>query len=294
MTLASTTQQLPDTDPVVILGIAEASALQAMANEPLLGDGTGIISCGDLAALTAIDRGAISPGVSVDREALARHMEILLHVSSKITLVPLRYPTVAKGASEVRGTLEDNHDAYKMLLAEFTDKVEINVKGRPREDALLARVVLEPAIRRMKGAKGTSAKLALGELVATRVEAEAARAAAVVAERLTNHAIGVSGGALVEGTALNCSFLLGRNSVEAFRAHVSEAEREIGGVLELAVSDPLPPYSFVQLSRSPSAKHTTAADRRATRAGRAQSRRRRRTPLGGTDRSGTEDIREAR
>ncbi len=134
----------------------------------------------------------------------------------------------------------------------MADRVEYNVKAVHHENVVLRHVIAgSPEIRRLNeatraGGNGSyQDRLRLGRLVAEAVRDREARDARMVEEALAPHAGASRPGPEGSGRVVNVSYLVRRDEAAGFLAAVDEL-RESSPQLDLRVSGPLPPYSFVR------------------------------------------------
>ncbi|MFI6122457.1 GvpL/GvpF family gas vesicle protein [Streptomyces sp. NPDC051064] len=215
------------------------------------------------AALRLVGDGRVTAVVSdapeqlrARRRDLMAHQELLLRLSDRGPVLPMRFGVIALDEASVRAQLAGSESEHLATLHHLDRSVEINVKALPAQDALAAVAAEEKNVRRLREEvrrrPGYEANVRLGEAVATALSRRAADAGGKLLHQLTPMARAVAAGPEVLGCALNVSFLVDRKESDAFRAtaqRFADAHRER---VELRVAGPLPCYSFVP-SRAPRA-----------------------------------------
>jgi hypothetical protein len=185
------------------------------------------------------------------RRDLLAHQKVLLMLGAAGAVLPLRFGTLAPDESAVRRALADQESMFTDRLREVEDRVEFNVKALQDEDTALRDVLRDSAeARRLNaltrdGAGSHDDQVALGTVVAAGVEALQARHAQEIARRLEPLAHRTAPGDPTGEAFLNLSLLVERGRAEAFTAAVDQVAGSLGHGLELRVTGPLPPYSFV-------------------------------------------------
>ncbi|MDW4903867.1 GvpL/GvpF family gas vesicle protein [Streptomyces sp. ADMS] len=185
------------------------------------------------------------------RRDLMAHQKVLLMLGAAGAVLPLRFGTLAPDDDAVRCALADQESLFTERLRDVGDRVEFNVKALQDEDTALRDVLRDSAeARRLSaltrdGAGSHDDQLALGTVVAAGVEALQARHAQDIARRLEPLAYRTAGGDPTGEVFLNLSLLIERGQADAFAASVGRIAESLGHGLELRVTGPLPPYSFV-------------------------------------------------
>ncbi|WP_077062311.1 GvpL/GvpF family gas vesicle protein [Streptomyces sp. MP131-18] len=192
------------------------------------------------------------PGLRPKRRDLFAHQRVLTVAAAGGAVLPLRFGSVSPDDAAVRSALADHAELYREQLDHVADRVEYNVKAMHHENVVLRRVLDEsPEIRRLNETTRTGGdatyqdRLRLGRLVAEAVRDREAEDARTVEEALAPHAGASLPGPEGTGRVVNVSYLVGRDEAAGFLAAVEEL-REASPQLDLRVSGPLPPYSFVR------------------------------------------------
>jgi len=189
------------------------------------------------------------------RRDLLAHQQVLTEAGSSDVVLPLRFGSVSADEDTVRSVLTEHAEHYRGQLAELEGRVEFNVKAAHNEEAVLHQVLAEEAEVQALNAANKAAgggtyqdRLRLGELVANAVRAREVRDARRVEEALApladQHCPGPEG----SGWLVNLSFLVRRDGERDDAPELIEATeqlREQNPQLEVQISGPLPPYSFV-------------------------------------------------
>ncbi|WP_329281297.1 GvpL/GvpF family gas vesicle protein [Streptomyces sp. NBC_01451] len=185
------------------------------------------------------------------RRDLIAHQNVLLMLGAAGAVLPLRFGTLAPDDGAVRRALADQEALFTERLRDVEDRVEFNVKALQDEDTALRDVLRNSAeARRLSaltrdGAGTHDDQVALGTVVAAGVEALQAQHAQDIARRLEPLAHRTALGDPAGEAFLNLSLLIERGQADAFAAAVGRVAESVGHGLELRVTGPLPPYSFV-------------------------------------------------
>ncbi|MEV4441019.1 GvpL/GvpF family gas vesicle protein [Streptomyces sp. NPDC049577] len=186
------------------------------------------------------------------RRDLLAHQSVLAEAGADGPVLPLRFGSLSESDDAVRAVLTERAGHYRQRLEALDGRVEYNVKAAHREEAVLRQVLEEePAVRtlnescRAAGGGSYQERLRLGEMVAQAVRAREVSDARAVRDALRPHAEAEQDGPGGDKRLLDVSFLVARERAEAFLAAARSVESGHAR-LELTVTGPLPPYSFVE------------------------------------------------
>jgi hypothetical protein len=237
---------------VYVYGVVRASEKAAVGLAGVGREGNPVRHVGSstVAAIVS-DVGRAPLGRAQDIRA---HWRVLDDAVSRATVLPLRFGTVMESDVAVRDDfLSPNEERLSARLAELDGKVQMNVRGSYREEALVRDVVQHtPAVRRLRERIQQLPKAAayydmirLGELVAAEIEHRSEHDTGVVLARLYDLAVAshMERRATNE-SGVNVAFLVERARVDGFTAAVQRLQDEFGEGLRLRCVGPLPPYSF--------------------------------------------------
>jgi hypothetical protein len=231
---------------VYVYGVAAAAA----AIPPVDGVESSPVRTLGYGGLTAL----ISPiGKRELRAADVRaHWRVLEHAFEHGTVLPVRFGTVMESENAVRGRLlEPNEGPLTELLQAIDGLIQLNVKGRYDEDALLRQIVREePALARLRERATRSAavpeRLALGQQVEQAIGQRRARDASAVRRTLGGLATAVRDEQVRHPDAFNIAFLVARDNADSFSENVSNVREELGDRIEIRYVGPVPPFSFAE------------------------------------------------
>ncbi|TDC24833.1 GvpL/GvpF family gas vesicle protein [Streptomyces sp. 8K308] len=216
-----------------------------------------VVREGELAAVVS----ECPPGTRPRRRDLFAHQRVLTMVAAAGPVLPLRFGSVCPDDDAVRDTLAEHAAFFRDQLESVVGRAEYNVKAIHREEVVLRTLLAEDArIRELNQATRVRGgahrdRLELGQLLAEGVYRRREQDARAVTEALGPYAERVHRGVAGADRVLNLSLLVGREEAAGLLAAI-EAQREDNPQLELRVTGPLPPYSFV---RTPPAHETEAA-----------------------------------
>ncbi|WP_030542272.1 GvpL/GvpF family gas vesicle protein [Streptomyces albus] len=207
-----------------------------------------ILRAGGLAAVVSDCPEQLRP----KRRDLLAHQHVLAEAGADGAVLPLRFGSLSADDDAVLAVLGEHAEHYRAQLTELDGRVEYNVKAVHREEDVLRLVVTEdPEIRaltesnRASGGGSHEDRLRLGELVAGAVRAREAQDGKAVEAALASAAEQQSPGPESSGWLVNQSFLLRRDEAADFMESVEELRRDHPH-LDIQVTGPLPPYSFVR------------------------------------------------
>lgn len=190
------------------------------------------------------------------RRDLLAHEEVLEELCTQGATLPMRFGIVGDDDEAVSREVGRNAENYHRLLTELDGRIEVNVKAKHHEDAVLRQVLLEDdKLRslndRLRDHDGGSydERVQFGEMVSRAVEAREARDAEAIAQQLRGKVVQERSGPAVDGCFLNISFLLEGPDVQEFQSTVDELRTSLDWLLELRVRGPLPPYSFTDIGQ---------------------------------------------
>ncbi|KNB52284.1 GvpL/GvpF family gas vesicle protein [Streptomyces caatingaensis] len=185
------------------------------------------------------------------RRDLLAHQRVLSEAGRAAAVLPLRFGSVSEGDEDVLDTLSRNADRYRSQLERLSGRVEYNVKAVHDEEAVLHLVLAEDArlralaeANRKAGGGSYEDRLRFGEQVAEAVRSREAWDADLVRDTLEPLAEGCRPGPESGGWFLNLSFLLAEPAAERL-VTTADRLRRAHPQLDLTVTGPLPPYSFV-------------------------------------------------
>jgi hypothetical protein len=202
------------------------------------------------AGLTAL----VSPIAKTELRArdVRAHWRVLEHAFEHGAVLPVRFGTVMESEDAVRSRLlEPNEERLTELLQAMHGHIQLNVKGRYDEEALLRQIVREePAIARLRERvtrSGTVAdQLALGQQVEQAIAQRRARDASTVRRTLEALAAAAREEQVRHPDAFNIAFLVERNDADSFSENVSNVREELGERIEIRYVGPIPPFSFAE------------------------------------------------
>jgi hypothetical protein len=181
---------------------------------------------------------------------LRAHWHVLGHVFEHGTVLPVRFGTVMESEDEVRRRLLDaNRDRLTELLQTMDGLVQLTIKGRYDEDALLREIFREvpsvAALRDRADRTGALAdKIALGERIEREIEARRNRDTAAVRAALDVRAVSAREEPVGHPDAFNVAFLVARAEMDAFGEAMPGVRAQFGDRIAIRYIGPAPPFSF--------------------------------------------------
>jgi hypothetical protein len=183
------------------------------------------------------------------RRDLLAHQRVLDLLAERGPVLPMRFGVVAPDEPTLLESLRSNAKRYTELLRELAGRVELNVKALPDEERFIASASNDPAVRRaLQAARRDGSRerqVQLGQAVAAAVAQRRQLCATQLLDRLRPLASRTSTLAASEKYVLNAAFLVERSAVERFESTVEQLREQLSPAVDLVLTGPLPPYSFV-------------------------------------------------
>ncbi|WP_326691464.1 GvpL/GvpF family gas vesicle protein [Streptomyces sp. NBC_01795] len=191
-------------------------------------------------------------GLKPKRRELLAHQQVLAQAGAEATVLPMRFGSVSEDDEKVTSVLAERAEHFRERLDALEGKAEYNIKAVHDDEAVLHRVMADqPDLRalseanRAAGGGSYEDRLRLGEMVANAVQAREAVDGATLRRALEPLAADISEGPESSGWLANLSFLVDKEAAGELLAAVEELGTS-EPQLDLRVSGPLPPYSFVE------------------------------------------------
>jgi Gas vesicle synthesis protein GvpL/GvpF len=242
---------------VYVYGVVRGGEAVEITTEGIEGAGRARLLRHDgMAALVA----DVSPDpIPTTRGNLNAHTEVLAEGARQTTVLPMRFGVVFPDERRIVDEfLGPSGGELASLLDRFEGMVEATLRGVfEDEDARLREVVeQEPEIARLRDQvrevpedAGYYARIRLGELVASALEARRAAEERRILDRLQPFAHAVDRDTeLPERVVVKAAFLVERPKLQAFDREVDALARELAGRIRFSYAGPLALHSFVDLT----------------------------------------------
>ena len=242
---------------VYVYGVVRGAEAVEITTEGVEGAGRARLLRHDgMAALVA----DVSPDqIPTTRRNLNAHTEVLAEGARQTTVLPMRFGVVFPDERRIVDEfLGPSGGELASLLDRFEGMVEATLRGVfEDEDARLREVVeQEPEIARLRDQvrevpedAGYYARIRLGELVASALEARRAAEERRILDRLQPLAHAVDRDTeLPERVVVKAAFLIERPKLQAFDREVDALARELAGRIRFSYAGPLALHSFVDLT----------------------------------------------
>jgi hypothetical protein len=180
------------------------------------------------------------------RANLLAHTKVLESLATEATVLPMRFGMVVADEQElVDGYLSPQQDALAAALERLRGHVELRLRGRYDEEAVLREVVAaDPGLARLRGRSGVEARMQLGERVVAGIEARRERDLDRLVDR-SAHVAGLVAGSVAEPLdAFSLSLLVAEDGMDAFDRALDELGEAVAPALSLELVGPVPPFSF--------------------------------------------------
>jgi len=183
------------------------------------------------------------------RRDLLAHQQVLDHLAELGAVLPMRFGVVSPDEPTLLASLHANAEHYAGLLRELAGQVELNLKAVPDEEQFIASASNDPAVRgAMQAARRDGSRerqVQLGEAVANAVAQRRQLCGTRLLDQLRPLASRSTTIGSGEQYVLNAAFLVRRSAVDSFVSTVDELRDQLSPAVELVLTGPLPPYSFV-------------------------------------------------
>ena len=235
----------PLNEAVFVYGVTAGSALPIPQIDGVDSARVGTLSHGAIAAL-------VSPISRTELRAadVRAHWRVLERAFEHATVLPARFGTVMESEDAVRDRLlEPNEERLSGLLKTMDGLIQLNVKGRYDEEALLRGILHESRdLGRLRDRAERSGTLAdqvnLGRQVEDEVERRRAMDSAAVRAALDGLAVSARDEPVRHPDAFNIAFLVARDGMDAFGAGVARVREDLGDRIDIRFVGPVPPFSF--------------------------------------------------
>ncbi|HEX6681671.1 MAG TPA: GvpL/GvpF family gas vesicle protein [Candidatus Limnocylindrales bacterium] len=183
------------------------------------------------------------------RRDLLVHQAVLEAVWRQGPVLPMRFGTLARSEAHLRTELATSARQHREALDRVEGCGEVNVKLLPDEELLIHQVAhADSTVQRLiHGVSGNyTAKLRLGEAVATALAERTTADTGQIAGSLARFAVRTAPAPAVQGCAMNTSFLVNLRSMDGFLASAAKLEAGLGPRYRWRITGPMPPYSFTR------------------------------------------------
>jgi hypothetical protein len=210
--------------------------------------------------LAVVASDACTDQYDITRANMLAHQRVQESVMQGFTVLPVRFGTVAKGASpidDVRRLLEKRRPEFEQLLSEMDGKTEVGLKALWKdESAVFEGIVAQDnkirALRDSLRGKPPQAthfdRVRLGEMVKVALERRrTAEASALLAPLRRIACRMVENPVMVDRMVVNAAFLVEKQREEEFDQAVGRLDREHGQRVIFKYVGPVPPYNFVNI-----------------------------------------------
>ncbi|MFC8492755.1 MULTISPECIES: GvpL/GvpF family gas vesicle protein [unclassified Streptomyces] len=206
------------------------------------------LACGPLYAVVS----DVSEEIRPKRRDLLIHQEVQERLMAGGPVLPLQFGYTAADEATVEQALGKDADGYLANLERLDGHAEYHVRASRNEEELLRQILREsPGARELNeriraGDPDPQLPLALGRTVAAQVEERQDALAAGLTDALVPYAGDHSVRQASGDDFLNLSLLVSDDRKEEFLSAWSGLVRQLGEGVDLRLSGPLPPYSFVR------------------------------------------------
>jgi len=230
---------------LMVHGVIEASSVGELAS----------IDVSGAAALESVSHQSIAAVVSPTPEAelfpsrsnLLHHTRVLEALGARTTVVPMRFGVLVPSEEALlRDYLVPTHDGLVGTLQRLRDHVELRLRGRYHEPAVIQAVLAtDPRLERLRGRDTFEAKMELGEGIVAGIEKRRGQDIDLVLEALSPHSSEVAPAAVTEPLdAFLVSFLVADAERDKFEHRVDQLGEQLAPIVALELVGPVPLFSF--------------------------------------------------
>lgn len=183
------------------------------------------------------------------RANLLHHTQVLEQATAQTTVIPMRFGVVVPDAETlVREFLTPQREQLLEDLDRLDGHVEMRLRGAYEEAAVIRDILDEdPRAARLRGQRGTDAKMELGERIVAGIERRRVRDAATVQAALRPHVAAATATSVTQPLdAFSTSCLVAESQRDDFEQAVDELGAQLAPVVRLELVGPVPPFSFAE------------------------------------------------
>jgi len=190
------------------------------------------------------------------RRNLQSHHGLLKDLMAEATILPMAFGVIADSEEEVTAFLTDHADDLAEQLARVRGHAEIGFRLKWNVDDIFSYFVdrfdelreMRDDVFRGSGEASRQAKIQIGELFQNLLDAEREAHRATVESHLQSVCRAMEADdPKNEKEVLNLACLIGREEMDAFDRAVEEVANEFGDEYLIRYTDPIAPYSFVDV-----------------------------------------------
>jgi hypothetical protein len=190
------------------------------------------------------------------RENALAHEHVNEVVMKEFTVLPMSFGTVFRTEDDIRAFLKGTYDALVEVLEKMEGKIEFGLKVNWDKDNVIRELEYEnEEVRRLKqdieanpGGSTYFAKMQLGRVVESALQAKADSYVAEIYEALRNAAVASrSNKPIGDKMIMNAAFLVERGKTKIFDEQISEIAKKYENKLSFLYTGPWPPYNFVNI-----------------------------------------------
>lgn len=247
----------PGTDLTYFYGIVRGGLSPELGASLTVDGETGLRGVRHL-GLTALVSSAKRERYRLSRRHMLGHESVVEAAMASHDVLPARFGIVLPEEKIVGELLAPHYDQLLATFERVTGRIEVGVKISWNDlQAVIGGIValdpvLQAARKRLTNRTPQRVRLSIGrrveEALATARERESRRAVETLTEAGHSDEV-VVGEAINENMILNASFLVRKQSADAFADAVSALDVATADRYTIQIISPLPPYSFVSFER---------------------------------------------
>lgn len=192
-------------------------------------------------------------------EALRRlvaHQRVLEAIMRRRTVLPVRFGTVLPGDAGVRRLLEEASPVLASTLAEFSERLQMEVVVTWRLEDMFREIAAEPQIVRAAAdaahdpaGPADAARIGVGKMVKAALDRRRAELQNAIVPALRAVSLDLAVNTVLDDEmVLNVALLVSSARREELDGILGELDQGSGGHLRFRCIGPLPPYSFATVA----------------------------------------------
>lgn len=184
------------------------------------------------------------------RRDVTAHMDVLDEAMRHGAVLPFRFGTVVDDNEAVRAMLRERSGELLQQLDDLDGAVQVTLRITHDEDAVV-RLVLETDARLQRAVRASSrraelsSRIAIGELVASTVAAQAEADRSYVLDALAPVTLAIAAGD-DQAAVVSAALLVMRDRLPEVDAVVTRVKEHLGERAHFDYAGPMPAYSFVR------------------------------------------------
>lgn len=184
---------------------------------------------------------------------LGEHERVLETVMKRMTILPMRFGTVASTEKEIMLMLKKHHHVFMRALAKLEGKLEVEIEVMWRDMKAVFDEIVEtnPKLKRLKADSGPKQRddvIMAGQIVYRLLQEKKKRETEGVVRLLKKHALEFQADSnTADEIIMKGSFLIDKARLAEFDRALDAVDAKLGKRMRFKYFGPMPPYSFANM-----------------------------------------------